>query len=157
MFDDNYQTYEYPDAAAEASPEELFDHMVMQSLQGDAVWLQSTARTTREIADHLFPFEMSHLDDNSELRLSIIYSMWDLGYTTASRNEFEVEWRWLEGKCVKNTEISTKNTPSNYVTPPCFISTEGAPYILKREECVGGDSHLVVLLKRHGTSEVTRW
>jgi hypothetical protein len=97
MFDDdNYMTYGYPDALVMASPEELFETMVMQTLQVKADWLQSTTRTTREIADNLFPGEMSCLDDNYDLRLSIIYSMWRLGYTTASSNVYEVEWQWLE-------------------------------------------------------------
>lgn len=102
MFDDNYQIYGYSDALLEESPEEASETMVKQTVQENADWLQSSPRTTQEIAKYFFPWKMEGGDRNLDLLLYLAACMWDHGYSAGSRNASESEWRWLNPNACKS-------------------------------------------------------
>jgi hypothetical protein len=93
MPNDNYPS---SDEFAQPHADNLFDAMVAQVIQQNAAWLQSAPRTTREIAAHLLPMEISPEGPDTDLLLLIASCMWDQGYTAGARDPEGSEWQWLE-------------------------------------------------------------
>jgi hypothetical protein len=127
MFNDDYQIYGYPDALVEESSEELFEAMVKQTVLENADWLQSTPRTTHEIAKHFFPWEMEDGSQNLDLLLFLAACLWDQGYTAASRNESQSEWQWREGKPMEKIEIPAQIGTCGKVPPLSLLKTPNVP------------------------------
>ena len=107
-------------------PRDFDTTQIIRTIQDNAAWLQACPRGITEILSTLFPGSVRRSKDLPAMAAFIGGYLFDAGYTPQYDNPDYPAWHWLEGKPLPISENPLQKHPTEKVTPPLFISPEGA-------------------------------